>query len=278
MTPINNAQCYALKGPKSRLRRVPILFGIGRPFAILRRVMTIVVDAFNRPTFWARTHIGDKVSEIIPSFTGRDAAAAISRIVRILRTIATSTHGCPTPVFLRGRVMRRSAVRSHFLWICVSMIRLTSSAMEMPRRFASRLRNARCGSVNEIICLVKLWSRLHLRTVRIERPVLWKSTIAGSLANMRGKISCLLPKGRLETPGTPFADAIFVSRCQYSFVIDGKLSPAFSTRLFKFCLQSCGLVADGPLASLAILVAVISPEFSIPASGSHSQMIPQGIQ
>jgi hypothetical protein len=33
-------------------------------------------------------------------------------------------------------------------------MRLTSSAMEMPRRFASRLRNALCGSVNEIICLV----------------------------------------------------------------------------------------------------------------------------
>lgn len=35
-----------------------------------------------------------------------------------------------------------------------SMMRRTSSAMEMPRRFASRFRNALCGSVNEIICLV----------------------------------------------------------------------------------------------------------------------------
>jgi len=34
------------------------------------------------------------------------------------------------------------------------MMRLTSSAMDMPRRLASRFKYARCGSVNEIICLV----------------------------------------------------------------------------------------------------------------------------
>jgi hypothetical protein len=33
-------------------------------------------------------------------------------------------------------------------------MRRTSSAIEIPSRFASRRRNARCGSVNEIICFV----------------------------------------------------------------------------------------------------------------------------
>lgn len=35
-----------------------------------------------------------------------------------------------------------------------SMMRRTSSAIEIPRRLASRFKKARCGSVNEIICLV----------------------------------------------------------------------------------------------------------------------------
>ena len=49
-----------------------------------------------------------------------------------------------------GPVTRRLYVRSMY----ASMMRRTSSAMEMPRRLASRFKNARCGSVNEIICLV----------------------------------------------------------------------------------------------------------------------------
>lgn len=43
----------------------------------------------------------------------------------------------------------------HFCWsMWASMMRRTSSAMEIPRRLASRFKNALCGSVNEIICLV----------------------------------------------------------------------------------------------------------------------------
>lgn len=35
-----------------------------------------------------------------------------------------------------------------------SMMRLTSSAIEIPRRLASRFKYALCGAVNEIICLI----------------------------------------------------------------------------------------------------------------------------
>lgn len=48
---------------------------------------------------------------------------------------------------------------SHFmLSIWRSMMRLTSSASEIPSRLASRFRNWRCGSVNEIICLTMIFS------------------------------------------------------------------------------------------------------------------------
>lgn len=46
------------------------------------------------------------------------------------------------------------ACRSHFVSMWASMMRRTSSAMEIPRRLASRFRKALCGSVNEIICFV----------------------------------------------------------------------------------------------------------------------------
>lgn len=48
----------------------------------------------------------------------------------------------------------------HFASMCASMMRLTSSAIEIPRRLASFFRKARWGSVNEIICLVML-GQLH---------------------------------------------------------------------------------------------------------------------
>ncbi len=51
-------------------------------------------------------------------------------------------------------------MKFHLWSMCASMMRLTSSAIEMPRRLASRFRNALCGSVNEIICFV-IYSSLN---------------------------------------------------------------------------------------------------------------------
>lgn len=42
---------------------------------------------------------------------------------------------------------------SHLAAMCWSMMRLTSSAIEIPSLLASRMRNCLCGMVNEIICL-----------------------------------------------------------------------------------------------------------------------------
>ena len=50
--------------------------------------------------------------------------------------------------------------------MCWSRIRRTSSAMEMPSFFASRCKKRRCGSVNEIICLVI--------PIRIPRGIQWR--------------------------------------------------------------------------------------------------------
>lgn len=70
----------------------------------------------------------------------------------VIRSFASSER----VFFVGGPPTRRSesAWSFHFDSMCRSMIRRTSSAMEIPRRLASRLRNWRCGSVNEIICFV----------------------------------------------------------------------------------------------------------------------------
>jgi hypothetical protein len=72
------------------------------------------------------------------------------RVGRALISIPVSVR------FARYAVSGPTFLRRHFCLISMwrSMIRRTSSAMEMPSRAASRFKYARCGSVNEIICLV----------------------------------------------------------------------------------------------------------------------------
>lgn len=53
-----------------------------------------------------------------------------------------------------GQVFGSRVQLHRLVSMCASMMRRTSSAMEMPRRLASRLRKTLCGSVKEIICLV----------------------------------------------------------------------------------------------------------------------------
>ena len=68
---------------------------------------------------------------------------------------AKAAHACQFDNCQSSEALPSKVVDLHrFPSIWASMIRRTSSAMEMPRRFASRLRNILCGSVNEIICLV----------------------------------------------------------------------------------------------------------------------------
>lgn len=57
----------------------------------------------------------------------------------------------PSPESATGQVNQAT---HHFFSMWVSMMRRTSSATEIPSRFASFLKKAICGSVNEIICLV----------------------------------------------------------------------------------------------------------------------------
>ena len=69
------------------------------PAAIFRRVITVVIDAFQRQFLRLFTHVCEKVREAVsPSFADRDAAPA--PVVKLLgiRVVATCEHTLPTAI------------------------------------------------------------------------------------------------------------------------------------------------------------------------------------
>lgn len=70
-------------------------------------------------------------------------------------------------------------VQHHLVSICASMMRRTSSAIEIPSRLASRFKNALCGSVNEIICLTTIRSTDELSAFNSEHKQRDNSVVFG---------------------------------------------------------------------------------------------------
>lgn len=89
-----------------RLRSlVPVLFTARRPFAIIRRVRAVVVDAIDRMFgTGAWTHVLSKVGEgMQPTIADSNASAAIVGVMWRARIQAAVFHRAPTAVFQRIR-------------------------------------------------------------------------------------------------------------------------------------------------------------------------------
>lgn len=104
-----------------------------RPSAVLRRVITIVVDAVKRAPEWARPHVSEKRREIIrPLFTHTDASPPVSRIRRVPRITASLLRSMPTGV-LRARSSRQGVpvakrqLRAPFAHVASTGLRVSSS-------------------------------------------------------------------------------------------------------------------------------------------------------
>lgn len=74
-----------------------LLFARG-PSAILRAVMTIVVNAIQRLAI-ARPHVGEEVLKGLPTLADLDTTPAVAREVRGRRVGAPVAHSLPDPVF-----------------------------------------------------------------------------------------------------------------------------------------------------------------------------------
>jgi hypothetical protein len=84
-------------GPLGPRTAISALLGLGRPTAIRRLVIAIVVIAFDAVTLarlW--THIFEEVVEAHPPFTNGDASTAVPRIAFVRRIEAPGLHVSPS--------------------------------------------------------------------------------------------------------------------------------------------------------------------------------------
>jgi hypothetical protein len=87
--------------------RLPVssLLALGRPSAILRLVITIVVDSLDRVAARPLAHVGQEVLERKPSFADRDSSAAVSMERKCVGIQASRFHGLPRRIGWMQRAM-----------------------------------------------------------------------------------------------------------------------------------------------------------------------------
>lgn len=81
--------------PTTRPLVVGLLHARG-PATVLGRVWAIVVDAVQRMSGWARSHVGQEQIEALPAWTNHNAAATIIRIRRISWIATPLAHLLPS--------------------------------------------------------------------------------------------------------------------------------------------------------------------------------------
>lgn len=80
-----------------------------QPVTIVRGVATSIVTSFNGVSFWHRSHVGQEVGELAPSFANRNTSASIIRIGGNIRIVAPTDHVTPTGIFWSSLLAVRPA-------------------------------------------------------------------------------------------------------------------------------------------------------------------------
>ena len=76
----------------------------GSPFAVVRRIVTVVIDALDGKPFRARPHVGVEIfKRLVPSVAYNYAAATIARVRLSFAVIAPFMHSAPDVMFRRMR-------------------------------------------------------------------------------------------------------------------------------------------------------------------------------
>ena len=84
---------------KQRVRTLVVhLIDAVRPSAIARFIVAVVIDALNRVTFWAITHVCVKGSKGLPLWTNGDSTPTINRVLVVVRVAASRLHVAPAVV------------------------------------------------------------------------------------------------------------------------------------------------------------------------------------
>lgn len=98
-SPVFSNQSFSIHGQKNIVATVASLFCHCRPTAIFRRIIAVIVGAFNsefRMWFWP--HIGIKVFEIMPSFTYFYASPAVIWVSNNQWIVTACFHGGPSVI------------------------------------------------------------------------------------------------------------------------------------------------------------------------------------
>jgi hypothetical protein len=94
--PFGETESSSLERKESVPSRVPLLFSICRPTAVVRFVISIVVNAVERVVGrWAKTHIGEECFEDSPSFADFNSSASVFREARMVSSEASFSHVYP---------------------------------------------------------------------------------------------------------------------------------------------------------------------------------------
>lgn len=89
----------ALVNYHNSVSSVHAVFRLRHPSTVSGFIPLVVVDSINRQAFWARTHIGQELSERVPpSFTHKDSASAIVFVLLVGWIVASFFRSTPRDI------------------------------------------------------------------------------------------------------------------------------------------------------------------------------------
>jgi len=132
ISPIGYALGASIPCDEPRVSPVALLFSPTRPSAVFWTVVSVWVNAINRVSLWAWTHVLKKVLKGIPSLADLDTSTAIVGVVGKLRVVATASHRKPHSV---QRMSASAPSMTVFNWISHSgtMLRRKSGSQNHPK-------------------------------------------------------------------------------------------------------------------------------------------------
>ena len=98
--PLGNGHRNSIKSKHSIISFVASLLGWRRPLAIIRSVITIIIDSINSHSCRTIPHVGVKCFKgIKPTIAHRDSSGAIPSIFWIIGVVTSPFRACPTSIF-----------------------------------------------------------------------------------------------------------------------------------------------------------------------------------
>lgn len=93
--PFSDRSRFSINGYLSARRSIASLGCPTSPYAVFRRIRSIIVNALKRHSWWSLSHIREKICCYSPAFANRDSPASISSIIFIFMICTAHEHPIP---------------------------------------------------------------------------------------------------------------------------------------------------------------------------------------